>query len=244
MPTPIDPPRPPLSRRGLPAAASRLAVEGGDGEVEVVLGDELAASGDHVSSFCSFSSNFSAAAARFLSSLGRWMARWRGIRILLLSSKKGGVAANEWESTVFHSSEGGGNLTWFVIARRPSAILFLLWVVLLALGCRLRHGQSSGRAVFRLVQQFINLGSSPNNRQDLQHSSSSLASKSTTKEQRQQIFFLPFFTHYLHIIFSLMPLLSQIAPSSIDLSRKSVVDFQRLYSMLGGKELLLAAHHE
>ncbi len=46
-------------------------------------------------------------------------------------------------------------------------------------------GRSSGRAVFRLVQQFINLGSSPNNRQDFQHPSSSLASKSTTKEQRQ-----------------------------------------------------------
>ena len=81
--------------------------------------------------------------------------------------------------------------------------------------------RSSGRADFRLVQQFINLGSSPNNRQDFQHPSSSLASKSTTKEQRQQIILLFFTLYRLHINFlSLMLLLSQIASSSKDEVKK------------------------
>ncbi len=85
------------------------------------------------------------------------------------------------ESTVFRSSEGWKS---HVDCCRPSTIL--IWVVLLALGAlRLCHGRSSGQAVLKLVLQFINLGSSPNNRQDFQHPSSSLASKSTTKKQRQ-----------------------------------------------------------
>ncbi len=149
----------------------------------------------------------------FFSAAAALLTSWRGIRNFLLSSKKGGVVANEWgrESTVVFPLVGGGIPRGLAGPPRSCSG----WSLVLLVGCRLRHGRSSGRAVFRLVQQFINLGSLPNNRQDFQHPSSSLASQTTTKEQRQHILLLLFFTLYLHINLFFLMLLSQIAPSSM-----------------------------